>query len=69
MFGFTQYDLGPFYNPTIFFNENQSKVIKQAKLTYSPGRKTFEKQTKSIKEFEEKQIQVIKDQGKNKSNL
>ena len=33
MFGFTQYDLGAFYNPTIFFNENQSKVIKQAKLT------------------------------------
>ena len=52
-----------------FFNENQSKIIKQAKLTYSPCRKAFEKQTKSIRELEEKQIDVIKDQGKNKLNL
>ena len=35
---------------------NQQKIIEQAKFTYSPLGKAFEKQTKTIKDQEEKQI-------------
>ena len=40
------------------FPSNQQQIIEQAKLTYSPLEKAFEKQTKTIK-----------DQGKNKLML
>ena len=35
---------------------NQQKIIEQAKFTYSPLGKAFEKQTKTIKDQGEKQI-------------
>ena len=38
---------------------NQHQIIKQDKFTYSPWVKAFEKQTKTIKEQGEKQIDVL----------
>ena len=38
---------------------NQQKIIELAKFTYSPLGKTFEKQTKTIQDQEEKQIKAI----------
>ena len=35
---------------------NQPQIIEQAKLTYSPSEKTFEKQTKTIEDQGKKQI-------------
>ena len=45
---------------------NQQQIIEQAKFTYSPLGKVFDKQTKTIEE----QTKTIEDQGKktNKSN-
>ena len=40
---------------------NQQKIIEQAKFTYSLLGKTFEKQIKTIKDQQEKQIQAIQD--------
>ena len=40
---------------------NQQQMIEQAKFTYSPLGKAFEKQTKTIKEQREKQIKAIQD--------
>ena len=40
-----------------------------AKCTYSPLRKAFETQTQKIEKHGDKQTEVIKDQGKNKSKL
>ena len=37
----------------------QRRVIEQAKFTYSPLGKTFEKQTKTIEDLGEKQIEAI----------
>ena len=45
----------------------QQQIIKQAKLTYSPLLKAFEKQTKTIKEQGEKQIKAIQDKRPIKS--
>ena len=42
---------------------NQRQVIEQAKLTYSPSGKAFEKQTKMNDEQGEKQIKTTEDQG------
>ena len=39
---------------------NQSRIIEQAKFTYSPLGKAFEKQTKTIKEQGKKEIKAIK---------
>ena len=44
----------------------QQQIIKQAKLTYSPLGKAFEKQTKTIEEQGEKQIKAI--QGNKKQS-
>ena len=44
---------------------NQQQIIEQAKFTYSPLGKAFEKQTKTIEDQGEKQIKVIQD-NKNK---
>ena len=42
---------------------NQGQIIEQAKFTYSPLGKAFEKQTKTIEDHGEKQIKTIEDQG------
>ena len=46
---------------------NQQQIIEQAKFTYSPLGKAFEKQTKTIKDQGEKQIKAIQDKDFNKS--
>ena len=46
---------------------NQQQIIEQARFTYSSLGKAFEKQTKTIKDQEEKQIKAIQDQGKLKT--
>ena len=43
---------------------NQQQIIEQAKFTYSPLGKAFEKQTKTIEEKGEKQIKASKDNKK-----
>ena len=40
---------------------NQQQIIEQAKFTYSPSGKAFEKQIKTIEEQGEKQIDALKD--------
>ena len=40
---------------------NQQQIIEQAKFTYSPLGKAFEKQTKTIEDKGEKQIKAIQD--------
>ena len=40
---------------------NQQQIIEQAKFTYSPLGKAFEKQTKTIENQGEKQIKAIQD--------
>ena len=40
---------------------NQQQIIEQAKFTYSPLGKAFEKQTKTIEDQREKQIKAIQD--------
>ena len=42
---------------------NQQQIIEQAKFTYSPLGKAFEKQIKTTEEQGEKQIKAIQDQG------
>ena len=42
---------------------NKQQIIEQAKFTYSPLGKAFEKQMKTIEDQGEKQIKVIQDQG------
>ena len=44
---------------------NQQQIIEQAKFTYSPLGKAFEKQTKTIKDQGEKQVKAIQN---NKNN-
>ena len=46
---------------------NQQQVIEQAKFTYSPLGKAFEKQIKTIEDQGEKQIKAIQDQGQVKA--
>ena len=41
---------------------NQQQIIEQAKFTYSPFGKVFEKQIKAIEDQGEKQIKAIQDQ-------
>ena len=43
---------------------NQQQTIEQAKFTYSPLGKAFEKQTKTIEDQGEKQIKAIQDNRK-----
>ena len=43
---------------------NQQQIIEQAKFTYSPFGKAFEKQTKTIEDKGEKQIKAIQDNRK-----
>ena len=46
------------------FPSNQKKIIEQAKFTYTPLGKAFEKQIKSIEDQRENQIKAIQDQVK-----
>ena len=43
---------------------NQQQIMEQAKFTYSPLGKAFEKQTKAIEDKGEKQIEAIQDNRK-----
>ena len=43
---------------------NQKQITEQAKFTYSPLLKAFEKQTKAFEDQGKKQISTIKEQGK-----
>ena len=49
------------------FPSNQQKIIEQTKFTYSPLRKAFEKQIKTIEDQREKQTKAIQDQGQVKT--
>ena len=46
---------------------NQQQMIEQAKFTYSPLGKAFEKQIKTIEDQGEKQVKAIEDKGKIKT--
>ena len=46
---------------------NQQQIIEQAKFTYSPLGKVFEKQTKTIENQGEKQIKAMQDKRPIKS--
>ena len=46
---------------------NQQQIIEQAKFTYSPLGKAFEKKIKTIEDQGEKQIKAIHDQGRVKT--
>ena len=46
---------------------NQQQIIEQAKFTYSPLGKAFEKQIKTIEDQGQKQIKAIQDQGQIKT--
>ena len=43
---------------------NQRQIIEQAKFTFSPLGKVFEKQIETIKDQEKKQVEAIKEHGK-----
>ena len=47
---------------------NQQQIMEQAKFTYSPLGKAFEKQTKTIEDQGEKQIKAIQDNKKKEKN-
>ena len=42
---------------------NQRQIIEQAKFTYSPLGKAFERQTKTIEDQRKKQVKALKDLG------
>ena len=44
---------------------SQQKIIEQAKFTYSPLGKAFEKQAKTIEDQEKKQVDALKSSLKN----
>ena len=46
---------------------NQQQIIEQAKFTYSPLGKDFEKQIKTIEDQGKKKIKAIQDQGQVKT--
>ena len=48
---------------------NQQQIIEQAKFTYSPLGKAFQKQIKTIKDQGEKQIKVIQDNKEQLVNI
>ena len=55
------------YGKNVKYWQYQKQVIEQAKFTYSPLGKAFEKQTKTIEDKREKQIKAIQDQGQVKT--
>ena len=48
---------------------NQQQITEQAKFTYSPLGKAFDKQTKTIKDQGEKQIKAIQDNKEQLVNI
>ena len=48
---------------------NQQQIIEQAKFTYSPLGKAFEKQSKTIEDQGEKQIKAIQDNKEQLVNI
>ena len=48
---------------------NQQQIIEQAKFTYSPLGKAFEKQTKTILDQGEKQIKAVRDNKEQLVNI
>ena len=48
-------------------SSNQKQMVRQAKFTYSPLGKAFEKQIKTIEDQGEKQIKAIQNQGQVKT--
>ena len=52
-----------YFTGEVILPSDQQKIIEQAKFTYSPLGKAFEKQTKTIEDQGEKQIKSIWDQG------
>ena len=48
---------------------NKQQIVEQAKFTYSPLGKVFEKQTKTIKDLGEKQKEAIQDNKKQLPNI
>ena len=48
---------------------NQQQIIEQAKFTYSPLGKAFEKQTKTIKDQGEKEIKAIQENKEQLVNI
>ena len=48
---------------------NQQQIIEQAKFTYPPLGKAFEKQTKTIEDQGEKQIKAIQDNKERSVNI
>ena len=50
-----------YHNGEEILPSNQQQIIEQAKFTYSPLGKAFEKQTKTIEDQGEKQIKAIQD--------
>ena len=48
---------------------NQKQIIEQAKFTYSPLGKAFEKQIKTIEDQEIKQVDALKDLKDNRQKL
>ena len=48
---------------------NQQQITEQAKFTYSPLGKAFDKQTKTIKDQVEKQIKAIQDNKEQLVNI
>ena len=50
-------------------SSNQQQIIEQAKFTYSPLGKAFEKQTKTIEDQGEKQIKAIQDNKEQSLNI
>ena len=45
-------------------SSNQRQIIEQAKFTYSPLSKAFEKQIKTVEDRGEKQIKALEEHGK-----
>ena len=52
-----------FINTNILLVKKQQQIIEQAKFTYSPLGKAFEKQTKTIEDQGEKQIKAIQNKA------
>ena len=48
---------------------NQQQIIEQAKFTYSPLGKAFEKQIKTIEDQGEKQVEALKDSKDHREQL
>ena len=58
-----------YYTREEILPSNQQQIIEQAKFTYSPLGKAFEKQTKKIEDQGEKQIKAIQDNKEQLVNI